>query len=546
MPARHRPHARPAAIVAVLLCLVFQFVWDACVPALVGEPITVQLTRLRPQAEFDIPAGAIRAEVRESAGSPTHESLTFAFALEGAGRYSVWGISSNRAAQPLALRVNGRPTSAMAFHQRTGSIRADFERHRIARGVRMVAGRNVVGLRGARVRDRTLLLELRREAPLGVARYALLFAAAAAALGLRTFVVSRVTLPPPLRAATTAMLFALGLVAFPIALDRVSDGALSPLGEKDPVKTGRLRLMEERFAAAGRRPDDDATFRVFVMGDSTHYWSLPRPRWMVPTLQREIARRRVADVEIAGFAGGALNAFDFYLLMSRVVRERPDLVVIPVGMRGFSDWWLHNEGYRFHEMDHYPSFAELVRARKLSVAGRELSGIGWALRSLDAHFQDGRVAHLLRGAKVWLDAERDRVAFLLTARWFGSAAPPAAAKGFNRWNTAIPADHPLFEAYRLINELARRNGVAVLYYSEPANVEAQRRKGRDLRIAENFAVIEAAIADASGVTFLGLADETPPEIFSDDIDHLTPEGIAGVAKALAAEIEAIKKRRGTR
>jgi hypothetical protein len=81
----------------------------------------------------------------------------------------------------------------------------------------------------------------------------------------------------------------------------------------------------------------------------------------------------------------------------------------------------------------------------------------------------------------------------------------------------------------------------VLYYTEQVNVEAQRKKGKDLRVRENFAVIEDAIARDAGVRFLMLSDENPPEMFSDDIDHLTPEGIADVAAAIAREIVALER-----
>jgi hypothetical protein len=534
---RFRNTARPAVIVGVLFSVLFPSLWNSVFPVLEGAPVVVQLTRLRPKAEFEIPTGTIRARPIPAAGGVTDESLVVGFPLERAGRYSVHGISSNRAAQPMALRVNGHPASATAFFQRTGSKRSDFERHRIATGVAFVAGANTLGLKGPT--DRTLLLELRHEVPLDPFRWLLLFSAAIALLGFRRLIISNLVLPPPLRIGTAVVLFGAGLCAFPLALDRISGGALAPLGRKDPVKTMRLRVMEEGFASAGLQHESGGKFRVFVMGDSTHYWSLPRSKRMVPALQRALAKRGSDNIEVAGLAGGALNAVDFYLLMNRVVRERPDLVVIPVGTRSFSDWWLYNEGYRFHEMDHYPSFIELMRARKLSVAGRELEVVGWGLRGLDAGFYDGRVAHLLRGAKVWFDAEKDRVAYLVTRRLFGSDAVirSFSAPDRERWISAVDDDHPLFEAYRLINDLALRNGIEVLYYSEPANEAAQRLKGRELNLERNFAVIERKISNSPGVRFLRLADRNSPAMFSDDVDHLTRAGIEVVAGAIADEIE---------
>jgi hypothetical protein len=536
MLQRFRISARPAFVIGALLCLAFPSLWDGLFPRLEGEPIVVQLTRLRPKAEFEIPEGTIRAQRMAAARTAAEQSLVVRFPLEHAGRYSVYGVSSNRASQPLALQVNGQPVSAMAFFQSTGSKRADFERYRISTGVLFVAGQNIVGLNGSI--DRTMFLELRQEVPLGPFRWLLLFTAAALLLGLRLAIVTNFALSPPPRLAMAVALFTASLVAFPVGLARLSGGALAPLGRKDPVKTMRLRLMEEHFAAADRRYEGDGKFRVFLMGDSTHYWSLPRAKRMLPALQRALAERGHGEFEVFGVSGGALNAIDFYLLLNRVVRESPDLVVIPVGTRSFSDAWLHDEGYRFHEMDHYPAFSELLRARNLSVAGREFSVVGWGLHGVDARFFDGHVAHLFRGTKVWFDGEWDRVAYVITRRLFGPEArnrevtPPE----YERWITAIPDDHPLFEAYRLINDLARRNEVELLYYSEPANAAAQLRKGRDLDLEQNFAVIERAISGPPGAHFLRLADRNSPGMFSDDVDHLTRRGIEIVAGAIADEI----------
>jgi hypothetical protein len=217
-----------------------------------------------------------------------------------------------------------------------------------------------------------------------------------------------------------------------------------------------------------------------------------------------------------------------------------------VGLRSFSDWWLHNQGYRFHELDHYLQPSEFLRAWNLSVAGREVSLVGWVLRRLDARFFDGRAAHLLRGGKVFFEAESERVQQQISETLLASWKPVPrdvqlkAVPRYHRWNTHIAGDHPLLRAYRLINDLAARHGVDVLYYTEPVNVEAQRKKGKDLRVRENFAAIEDAIAGGPGVHFLTLRDGNPPEMFSDDLDHLTPEGISRVAAAIDREVVALE------
>jgi hypothetical protein len=539
--------ARPGAMVALILCLLFPLAWNWLFPSFEGDVTNVQLTMVRPDDEIEVPEPSIRAVRKAFKRRQKEELLAYAFPLERAGRYSVYGISSNRSARPIDLRVNGRIVSATAFYQKTGSMRHDFEKHLIARAVPFVAGENVVAIVGSRAMNRTVFLTLRREVPLGGLRYVALFLAAALVLAARRFAVVRFALPSRAHLAVAVLLYATGLFGLPAALFALSDGHLVPLGEKDPIKTHRLRYLEDYLRSEDHRRAKEEKFTVFVMGDSTHYWSLPRIHWMVPELQRALPEDVKDDIAIYGLAGGALNAFDFYLLLNRIVREEPDVVVIPVGLRSFSEFWLHDEGYRFHGMDHYLLASEIPRSWNLSVAGRKIQLVGWMLRRLDASLFDGRAAHLLRGAKVFFENESERIEDRIEETALASWEPvPAELElamipNYPRWNTDIARDHPLLEAYALINDLAARRGTLVLYYTEQINVEAQREKGRDLRIRENFAVIERAIAGGPNVHFLMLSDRNPPEMFSDDVDHMTPEGIASVAAAIVREIAALER-----
>jgi hypothetical protein len=547
MVERIQSVARPGAIAALVLCLLFPLAWNRLFPAFEGGAVNVQLTMMRPDDEFVPPEASTRAVRTELTARGNEQLLAFTFDLERAGRYSVYGISSNRDARPLDLRMNGRRVSATAFYQKTGSMRGNFEKHLIARAVPLLSGQNVVSIAGPRAMNRTIFLELRREAPLHALRYAALFLAVAGLLAVRRFVCLAFPLPPRARFAVAALAYAAGLAAIPAGLLALSDGYLVPLGEKDPVKTRRLRLLEEELRSEEHRRARDEKFSVFVMGDSTHYWSLPASHHMLASLENALPEDEKDEIAFYGIAGGALDAFDFYLLANRVARERPDVMVIPVGLRSFSDWWLHNEGYRFHGMDHYLQPSEFLRAWNLSVAGREIPLVGWVLRRFDARFFDGRAAHLLRGAKVFFEDESERIQQEISETLLASWKPVPrevqlkAIPRYRRWNTDIAEDHPLLRAYRLINDLAARHGIEVLYYTEQVNVEAQQEKGTDLRVRENFATIERAIAGDPGVHFLTLSDENPPEMFSDDIDHLTPEGITGVAEAIVREIVELKQ-----
>jgi hypothetical protein len=538
--------ASPGATVALILCLLFPLVWNRFFPAFEGDAANIQLTMTRPDDEIEVPGSSMRAVRKEFTTQRNEQFLAFAFELERAGRYSIYGISSNRDANPLDLRMNGRSVSTTAFYQKTGSLRNDFEKHLIARAVSLVAGENVASIAGVRARNRTVFLELRREAPLHPLRYAALFMALACLLAVRRFVSLKFPLPPRARLAAAALAYAAVLAAFPAALLALSDGHLVPLGEKDPVKSRHRRLLEEHLRSEKHRRAREEKFSVFVMGDSTHYWLLPDPL-MLPLLERALPAGEKDEIALYGIAAGALNAFDFYLLLNRIARERPDVVVIPVSLRSFSDWWLHDRGNRFSGFDHYLQPAEFLRAWNLSVAGREVPLVGWLLRRLDARCFDRRAAQLLRGGKVFFESESERlrrgISETVLAAWepVSEEVQLKANPRYRRWNTDIAVDHPLLPVYRLINDLAARHGIEVLYYTEQVNVEAQREKGKDLRVRENFAVIESAIAGDAGVHFLMLSDEIPPEMFSDDLDHLTPKGIAGVAAAIAREIAALKR-----
>jgi hypothetical protein len=539
--------ARPGAFAALILCLLVPLAWNRIFPAFEGGAVNVQLTMMRPDDEIEAPESSMRAVRTEFTTRGNEQLLAFAFDLERAGRFSVYGISSNRDAKPLDLRMNGRSVSTTAFYQKTGSMRGDFEKHLIARAVPLVAGENAVSIAGPRAMNRTIFLELRREAPLRPLRFAALFLAAAGLLAVRRFVSQGFPLRPRARLAVAALAYAAGLAALPAALLALSNGHLVPLGEKDPVKTRRLRLLEEHLRSEEHRRAREEKFSVFVMGDSTHYWSLPPSHHMISALENALPEGEKDEIAFYGIAGGALDAFDFYLLANRIAPERPDVMVVPVGLRSFSDWWLHNEGYRFHGLDHYLQPSELLRAWNLSVAGREIPLVGWVLRRLDARFFDGRAAHLLRGGKVFFESESERlqqgISETLLASWepVSKEVQMKAIRRYRRWNTDIAEDHPLLRAYRLIDDLAARHGILVLYYTEQVNVEAQRKKGKDLRVRENFATIERAVAGDPGVHFLTLSDENPPEMFSDDIDHLTPEGITGVAAAITREIVELKQ-----
>jgi len=541
-----RRWASPGVLVALAFCAAFPWVWNAFFPVYTGEPVTVRLTRPRAADAIELPADVraarrIRIDTREG-----EQRMLYGVEVPAPGPHTVYGISANRQAQPLELQVNDRFVSSNAFYQKTGRMREGFERHRIARGVRFEPGENLVGVAGERAMYRTLVLELRPEAPLGAARFAWLFAVAATGAWARGAVVRRAALPPPVRLAAAAAGTLVCLGAIPVLWYEASGGALVALGHQDPLKVSRQARLELHLRSEPHRRAAAEKFTVFLMGDSTHYWSLPPEHHLPAAVRRALGE---SDYEVDGLSGGALNAFDYYLLLHRIAAEQPDLVVIPVSLRSFSEKWLRNERYRYHGMDHYLSLRGFLDSRGLAVAGREITAPGWILRSLDARWLHGEAEHLLRGAKVFFQNEKDRIARRLERAMPASWQPlPAglalqAIPEYPEWNTRIPPDHELLEAFRLINRLAARRGIEILYYTERVNVAAQREAGVDVRAEANLATIESQIAGAPGVHFLALASDVPRGFFMDDIDHLTAEGMDHLARELARAIRALRRER---
>jgi hypothetical protein len=198
-------------------------------------------------------------------------------------------------------------------------------------------------------------------------------------------------------------------------------------------------------------------------------------------------------------------------------------------------------------MEHFVGPAEFFRARNLAVEGRELATVAWGLRKIDAACCRGKVEDFLRGVRTYFYAEKERIEREIQQTVFTAWVPvppelqPGAMARESAWNSHIASDHPLFEAFRLLNDLAARHGIPLLYYTEQVNVTAQRDKGNDVRIVENFETLEREITGGPNVHYLKLIDRNPPEMFSDAVDHLEPESIDALAGILAREIRAIRE-----
>lgn len=539
MPSPSRALLRPGFLLALALCALFPLGWDALLPHHEGVPIAVTLTPFEPALGVPLPAWRIEAQVVSRVVDGVNAQLVYDFPLERAGRYTLYGISSFDEVAPLALSVNDRPIAAMAFARDTGSRLSDFERRRIATGVRLRRGRNHVTLEGAWVLQRRFALELQREAPLPPLRYLGLFAAAALALLLRVAVLrhaSRWSPSPGRQLAASAACFLLFLLA-PLAVAALHGvRGFADLDQADRRK--RVRLAElEAYLASDDYARTRGAYRVAVLGDSTHFWPLPKRQRMLPTLRSALAERGAGDIAVYGISAGAFSGYDFYLLLNRLVDDPPDLVVAPVNLRSFSPQWNALLDHDFPRIEAYLRLSELPRALGLSVGTRMLRWDTLLLVHLDLWLFDGDLGAFLRGLGRWLHAERDRILADLAPPGEAAAGPASASA----WPQQVTPDNPTLQPFRLLNSLAARHGIAVLYYTVQANERAQAAHGVDLSLRRNYALIGREIGRAPGVEFLDLSASNPPWMFSDEHEHLSREGIRAVAGRLADAIVAHRR-----
>jgi hypothetical protein len=534
-------HRRPGTWLAVFVCLSFPWIWNAWLPEHVGDPITVVLNPPRPADALTLPAEHERArrlerDPGEKGGRP--RSATWELTVEQPGSYSLFGLSSHEESRPLELWIDEAKVSAMAFFHNTGSLRGDFERHRIATGLPLGAGTHTLKLAGNHLFRRTLVVELQREAPLRALRFAALAVLAALLLGLRAALVARISLAPGARLAIS-LAFALALPGLPLALLAASSGrAFAAIDHREFDKRGRLSALETYLASDEHRKRGDR-YSVALLGDSTHFWPLEPHQHMLPSVERALPAAERERVELYGISAAAFGAYDYYHLTNRLVVERPDLIVVPVNLRALSSWWAQLHYHDFRPIERYLRANELLHVHGIAVGPREIDWAGWLLVRADA-WLGGRIAPFLRGVGRYARTEAASTAEALGPAWLARPAPEAArarlAPASSPWPSQISADDPNLRLLRRIGSLAERHGVRVLFYTVQTNTKALARTGVRLGLARRFAEIEALIAPSPNVSFLQLAGDDPEWMFADEGDHLSPRGVEAVAGNLAAAI----------
>lgn len=528
----------------LVACLAFPLGWNALFPKLKDAEIHFTLTDSSPRIATHNPVIEGSMQVVDEGTIPSifgiTEYLTFEFIIEHAGKYSIFGASLPTLSPALELSVNDDLISNLAFYVGSTLESGGLKAHRIATQVHFDSGPNSVYIEGTNVSDRTLFLVLREELPLTFGRFAVLFVLISALyVMLLSLPMPDADTPAKRVAFTLGTLSVLGIIVPAILLSILSADRLDNLGTLNPDLKRALDGFEDTLESDEHRERTKRTWNIAIFGDSTHFMYLAPDQRMIPSLQRAMPEEMRENTYIYGVSTGAFSAVDFYFLLNRIVPYEPDLIVLPANQRWFSEQRMYGTDFLdAYRLEGYARFSEFPRLLPLTVGDRE-----FGLRQMLFYRMDwgpiNRPADTGIGSKVWARRRMEFLEHTLREKLPGRYPPipfhlgTRAGPYYRDWDDAISEDHDLFKMYRLINQLAKKHGIAVLYYSVNQNVEAQASQGIDLKLAENTDVIRRNVTNDSHVYFLDLAKSNPLRIFADANDHLTPEGMAGVSGRLA-------------
>lgn len=316
------------------------------------------------------------------------------------------------------------------------------------------------------------------------------------------------------------------------------------LGYKSHRLIGRLNGFEAYLASPEHEHALEKPFTVCVFGDSSHFYKLPVESWMVPTLQRELASRGIDDIAVYGTAFTALTAWDYYLLLNRVVEYEPDLLILPVQLGSFSRAWLTRRAWHFPTLHRYLLASELVHAYGISVAGRSFHWEQLALQRLDYALFDGKAGPFFGGIRYLWNLGRAGAELSIGNALMGDWPPLSDAVDtpptWQQMDSDIREDHELFSAFDRINRLAAERRISILYYTGQVNAASFARLGIELRLKENYDRIARRLRTGPGIHVLELSSENPEDAFSDESFHYNEVGIARAASRLVDAILEIR------
>lgn len=548
-----RNRISPRVVLCLLIGCLFPFIWNRFVPAHTGQRSYASITEYDWQDVVEEGAELKAGRIVEAEASTFimlyREWIQVEFDFDADGVYTLYGISEPGYSEPIDLTVNDVLISTLAFWKNGGRGREGFNRSRIATGVAFREGPNQVRLQTSNafggplheiaLFDRPMLIGFWEEKPLTIVRYSvLLVAALVLMLGI-----SKLPLSNPqsafnrLRLCTAAT--ALSLVGISLLIWLLYGPALVALGVSNPPLAHNIFNFEAYLESEVHQGAKESGRSIVLLGDSTHLMRLEADQRMLPVMQRFVPEDLRSTIEVYGIASGAFSAFDYYFLVNKLIDEEPDLIIIPANQRWFAD---DRKGgvhlFNFRELEGYARFSEYPSLLPTSVGNREFGLVALLMYRLNFELTGGDALKFVRGTREYFTETTRLVAQMVKTKLpfefidIPRFANKNMATGQRMWNDSIQPNHEYFQMFHLINRLAQRHGISILYYSANQNVEGNLAKGLEMNLPRGTAVIRRTITNADHVYFLDAGKENPPEMFTDNSGHLTPDGVEVVATKL--------------
>lgn len=286
-------------------------------------------------------------------------------------------------------------------------------------------------------------------------------------------------------------------------------------------------------------------FSVCVFGDSTHYYGLEVEDRMMPQLQHEYPVEYQNAIEWYGVYSLGLDAYDFFFLFNWLVKEKPDLLVIPLNLRAFGYNWVNTPLVLLPELERYVQIAEIPTAMRLSNQTHDLRWDHMLMRKLDYAIFKSRVGRFCRGTKLAFKEVKESLDTAIEEQFADKAAPlpietirpkPNFFQHFaRRYEIDFSQGHSMLNVLKQLNRLAHENGVEVMYYT----VQCEDKK---VPQEEHFKYIQEFLLKDPGVRFVNLLGLVRQDQFSRQ-EHLKKDGIQVVASHLSAAIAEVALQR---
>jgi hypothetical protein len=303
---------------------------------------------------------------------------------------------------------------------------------------------------------------------------------------------------------------------------------LDPLVHPDPLALE----MIEAF--------DHAPVDVLFFGDSVITTSsvCDTGDVLIPDALATLLDRPV--LTIAHWAYSPLVFQDYAKLLRRTV-YKPALVVLPINIRTFSDQFFRNPDFHFGE--------RRLRIRR--------AALGLDLRQLPSFVADWLRDEIAKLAFDWVPVTIDGVELGTNAEIERKSRIDVALECLHEpydyeeelslrftyhYMGVVPEDHPLFADLAATIEELRSQGIAVLAYLTPVNVEegvGYVGPALSERVRRNADLVVRTLARL-GVPSVDLVEAVPAADFIDKsyaCEHLNQRGRNQVAEALARRIE---------